>query len=93
MKHTIHIVHKEITTHPFDYSILTIAGFVTFLAISMLRGERLSQFYVLTAFVLFYIGWGFHHHYTQKTLRFPTMLEYVLIGFTLLFCSVLLFLL
>jgi succinate-acetate transporter protein len=39
------------------------------------------------AFTAFYICWGIYHHILTKTLRLKIMLEYMLIGFAIIFLA------
>jgi len=83
--HLIKQIQKEFKKHPFDYLLfLTVCVFFV-LALNIFKGERLLEFIILLAFVSFYIIWGIYHHIIENTLHLKVVLEYVLIGFTVLF--------
>ncbi len=85
MKHITAHIHKEVKSHLFDYILLLTGGVFFLLALQIFRGERLLEFIVLLAFCSFYIIWGFYHHVIEDSIRLKTVLEYVLIGFTIIF--------
>mgnify|MGYP000156239831 CR=1 FL=1 len=78
-------IKKEIKKHLFDYLLLISAGIFFLIGLNIFRGERLIEFILLLAFTSFYIIWGVYHHIIEDTLHLKIVLEYVLIGFTLLF--------
>jgi len=78
-------IKKEILKHPFDYLLFMTMGVFFILSLHMFRGERLLEFIILLAFVTFYIIWGIYHHLIENTIHLKVVLEYILIGFTLLF--------
>jgi len=81
----INHIKKELKKHTFDYLLLLTAGIFFILALNLFRGERLLEFIVLLAFVSFYIIWGVYHHIINNHFHFKIVLEYVMIGFILLF--------
>jgi len=81
----INYLKKEIQRHPFDYLLFITIGVFFILALSIFKGERLIEFVILLSFVSFYIIWGIYHHVIQNSLHLKVVLEYVLIGFTILF--------
>jgi hypothetical protein len=85
MKHLLKFVKKEVNNHTFDYLLFATAGVFFILALNLFKGERLLEFIILLSFISFYIIWGIYHHVIENTLRFKVVLEYVLIGFTILF--------
>ncbi len=85
MKHLIIQVKKEFRRHSFDYLLLTTAGIFFLITLRLFQGERLNEFILLFAFTSFYILWGMYHHIIEDTLQLRSMLEYILIGFTVLF--------
>lgn len=91
MKNLIKYIQKELKTHLFDYLLFLTAGVFFIMALNLFRGEQLLQFLVLLSFVSFYIIWGIYHHAFTKTLHFKVVLEYVLLGFIILFFVKLLF--
>ena len=72
-------------THFFDYLLLFTAGIFFLMAINIFKGERLMEFIFMTAFASFYIIWGIYHHIMDDSLHLRTVVEYVLIAFTLVF--------
>lgn len=85
MKQLIKHIHKEIDKHAFDYLLFLTAGIFFLVATHIFRGERFIEFIILLAFVSFYIIWGIYHHIIENTLHLKVVLEYILIGFTILF--------
>lgn len=85
MNHAIKHLKKEFRKHTFDYLLFTTAGVFFLLGLSIFRGERLLEFIILLAFVSFYVIWGLYHHIIEDSIHLKTVLEYVLIGFTVLF--------
>ncbi|MCA9372301.1 hypothetical protein KC726_05405 [Candidatus Woesebacteria bacterium] len=85
MNHFFHHIHKEVRTHAFDYLLFITAGIFFILGLQLFRGERLLEFILLLAFVSFYIIWGIYHHIIEDSLHLKVILEYILIGFTILF--------
>jgi hypothetical protein len=83
--HAINYLKKEFHKHTFDYLLLCSAGVFFLLAINLFRGERLLEFIVLFAFASFYILWGIYHHIIEETLHLKTVIEYILIAFTIIF--------
>lgn len=83
--HALVYFKKEIKKHSFDYLLLLTAGVFFLLAVNLFKGERLLEFIILFAFVSFYIIWGIYHHIIEETLHLKTVLEYILIAFTVLF--------
>lgn len=76
---------KEFRHHMFDYLILCTAGVLFLVGLNTFKGERMNEFVILVAFVSLYIVWSIHHHIIENTLRLKTLIEYILIGFTILF--------
>lgn len=85
MKHIIHHLKKEVKNSTFDYLLLVTAGVFFLVAINTFRGERLLEFIILLAFSSFYIIWGIYHHLIEDNLHLKIVIEYILIGFTILF--------
>lgn len=83
--HAISFIKKELQKHTFDYLLLITAGVFFLLATNMAKGERLLEFVILFIFISFYIIWGIYHHIIEETLHLKTVIEYILIAFTLLF--------
>ena len=76
---------KKTSGHLFDYLLLTTAGIFFLMAINIFKGERLLEFIILLSFTSFYIIWGVYHHIIEDSLHLKTVIEYILIGFTLIF--------
>ncbi len=85
MKYLVKHVKKELDKYIFDYLILLTAGVFFLIGISLFKGDRTIQFIILIAFTCFYVMWGIYHHIIEDTLHLKTILEYILIGFLLLF--------
>lgn len=84
-KHTLKHTKKELNKHTFDYLLFATAGIFFLVALNTFRGERLIEFIILLAFTSFYIIWSIYHHIIEDTIHLKVVLEYVLIGFTILF--------
>lgn len=85
MNHAIKHIRKEFKKHTFDYLLFTTACVFFLVSLNIFKGERLVEFIILLAFVSFYIIWGLYHHIIEDSIHLKTVLEYVLIGFTVLF--------
>lgn len=85
MNHFLIHLHRELKKHLFDYLLLVTAGVFFLLSISLFQGERFLEFVILLAFVSFYILWGVYHHVVSENLHLKIVLEYILIGFTIVF--------
>ena len=81
----IKFFQKELRKHSLDYLLLFTGGIFFLLSLNLFRGERLLEFIVLLAFVSFYIIWGVYHHLVIDKFHFKIVLEYIMIGFILLF--------
>lgn len=76
---------REFKKHGLDYLLLLTAGVFFIIAINTFKGERFLEFIILLAFTTFYIIWGIYHHIIEDSLHLKTVIEYILIGFTLIF--------
>lgn len=85
MKHTIIKLRQEFLRHLGDYLFLLTAGILFVIALSIFKGERLLEFIMLLLFVSLYILWGIYHHIARNDLHLRIVLEYILIGFTVLY--------
>jgi len=85
MKHFFTYIKKEIKKHFFDYLILITGGVFFLIALNLFKGERLMEFLLLLIFVSLYIIWGFYHHLFKDKIHLKIVLEYILIGFTMIF--------
>jgi hypothetical protein len=79
-----HII-KEIQMHTFDYILFLTAGAFFIISLQIFKGERLLEFMILLAFTSFYIIWGMYHHVVENTVQLKNIIEYVLIGFIIIF--------
>ena len=87
MKHyrqqTLTKAKKEMLRHQYDYLTL-ITGAVFFLVfLELMRGERFGTFIVLLAFASLYCVWGIVHHIRDNSLHLKSVLEYILISFSI----------
>ena len=85
MNHIIHTAHKELKKHLFDYSLLFFGGVIFLLFLRLFQGYRTYSFIIICLFVGFYIFWGQYHHTKTGQIRLSHIVEYILIGFTILF--------
>jgi len=85
-KFLIHL-YKEISFHRFDYLLFFTAGAFFVISLQIFKGERLVEFLILLAFTSFYIIWGMYHHIIENTVHLKNIIEYVLIGFTIIFLA------
>jgi len=76
---------KELKRHSFDYLILFSSGVMFLMFLKLLQGYRFYTFVVLLMFAIFYILWGVYHHAKIRNLHLKNIVEYVLIGFTVIF--------
>lgn len=88
MKHLIHHVRKEIWhNHLFDYLLIATGAILFILGVRVLSGMPGAQAFLFVAFTVFYICWGIYHHIVTKTMRLKVMLEYLLIGSSIIFLA------
>ena len=85
MNHVIHSAYKEIKKHLFDYLLLCTGGVVFLLFLRLFQGYRTYSFIIICIFVGFYVFWGQYHHTKTQQVRLSHIVEYILIGFTILF--------
>jgi hypothetical protein len=69
----------------FDYLLFFTAGVIFLLALNFFRGEKLIEFLLLLVFVSFYIIYGIYHHAIKNELKAKIVIEYILIGFFVLY--------
>ena len=91
-KPAYHHLKKEFKNHLFDYLLLITAGIFFLILFNVFRGQKMSEFIILTAFAFFYIVWGIYHHTFNKTLHLKTVVEYILIAFIIIFLLKIIFL-
>lgn len=84
MNHLFLNLKKDIRSHGADYLILVASGLVFLLLLKLLQGQRLFSFLTTVAFVGSYIFWAIFHHSKEEVQELKIVLEYVLIGFTVL---------
>ncbi len=90
MSHIIRSVKKEFGTHLFDYLVLITGGVLFLIFLRLFEGYKTYSFMIICLFVGFYIFWGQYHHTKIKHVRLTHIVEYILIGFTVLFLMLLL---
>lgn len=90
MTHFIHTIQMELKKHLFDYLLLVTGGVVFLLFLRLFNGYRTYSFIIISLFVGYYIYWGQYHHTRTKQVRLTHIVEYILIGFTVLFLLLLL---
>lgn len=78
-------IKKELKKHSLDYLLFLTAGVFFIISIQIFQGDRLIEFIMLLIFTSFYIIWGVYHHTINKEIYLKTVLEYMLIGFTIIF--------
>lgn len=88
MRHLVRHIKTEMWHHHlFDYLLILTAAVFFVLAIRLFAGIPSAQLFVSVAFAVFYICWGIYHHILTKTLRLKIVLEYLLIGFSIMFLA------
>lgn len=85
MNHIIQSIHKEVKRHLYDYLLLFTGGVIFLLFLRLFQGYRTYSFMVICLFVGFYVFWGQYHHTKTQQVRLTHIVEYILIGFTVLF--------
>lgn len=90
MKHLFRNVKKELKAHLIDYLILITGGVLFLIFLRLFEGYRTYSFIIILLFVGFYICWGQYHHTKIRQIRLSHIVEYILIGFTVLFLLLLL---
>jgi hypothetical protein len=85
MKHLVFAIKKELKNNFLDYLILITFGVFFLILTNLFKGERFMEFILLLTFVGFYILWGTYHHLTKNSFRLKIVVEYILIGFLVLF--------
>ncbi len=85
MAHIITYLKKEVKRNLLDYLFLFTAGIFFIVSLNIFKGERILEFVVLVGFASFYIVWGIYHHIVEDTLHLKTVIEYILIAFTIVF--------
>lgn len=87
MKKFFKHIHKELSVHKFDYMLFLTAGAFFVISLQVFKGERLVEFLILLAFTSFYIIWGMYHHIVDNSVHLKNIIEYILIGFTIIFLA------
>ncbi len=75
---------KEFKSSLVDYLLLFTGSILFLLFLELFQGQRLASFLVIVVFILLYIFWGILHHLGQETLNVKSVIEYILIGLTIL---------
>jgi hypothetical protein len=76
---------KELQKHLADYLILITSGVFFLIFLRSFSGGRQTMFVAVLVFSSFYILWGIFHHTANKNLHLKNVIEYILIGFLVLF--------
>ena len=66
--------------HTYYFLLLFLGLAIGFLLFFTLRYNQMYQFYSVIGMVIYYILWGFFHHYEEDRLDFYIISEYLLIG-------------
>jgi len=82
---------KEMGNNLFDYLLLLSGGVFFLVLLRIFNGQKMIEFILLLFFVSFYIIWGVYHHTSHKNVHLKIIVEYILIGFSVIFISRLLF--
>ncbi len=85
MHRSLRTIQKELQTHFFDYLLLCTGGVIFLLFLRLFQGYKTYSFIIICLFVGFYVFWGQYHHTKTKQVRLTHVVEYILIGFTVLF--------
>lgn len=85
MKTVFSYLKLEIKKNLFDYLLLITGGIFFLIFINIFSGQKTTEFLITFTFICFYILWGFYHHLFKTGIHLKVMLEYILIGFTLIF--------
>ena len=85
IKHLSKAVRKEVDNHLFDYLLFFTFGSIFLLLLNLSKGEKINEYLLYVSFVFFYIIWGIYHHIIEKTLHLKAVVEYIIVGFTILF--------
>lgn len=87
-----HHIHTELKRHLTDYLLLFTSGILFLMGVQIVRAEKTKLFSLLIVFTGFYIVWGLYHHARKQSLHLKTVIEYILIGFSVLFLLRIIFL-
>jgi len=91
MKHLIKHIGQEIIKNFLDYLILITGGIFFLIFLRMFRGEKTASFVIILIFVSTYIIWGAYHHVSDKSVHLKNLIEYIIIGFTIILLLMLIF--
>ena len=75
---------KKQKTHVVDYIMLVASGVIFLLLLWVVRGQKILSLITTIIFVAFYVFWAIYHHSREEVREFKNVLEYVLIGGTIL---------
>jgi len=67
-----------------DYSIFLASGVIFLFLLKVFQGQRIASFLIAALFIGFYVFWAIYHHSKEEVKEFKNVLEYVLIGGTIL---------
>jgi len=78
---------KEGGVNLFDYLLLLSGGVLFLILLKIFAGQKMISFTLLLFFVAFYIIWGVYHHTSHKNVHLKIIVEYILIGFSVVFIA------
>jgi hypothetical protein len=85
MKTFFHYLKTEVVPHAFDYSVFAFSGILFLMAMHAFKGQGFLETVALFIFIAFYVVWGIYHHILDGSIHLKTVIEYMLIGFTVFF--------
>jgi len=91
MKKFVNHLKKDFISNLFDYLLLFSGGILFLVFLKIFTGQKMIEFTLLLFFVSFYIIWGVYHHTSHRNVHLKIVIEYILIGFSVVFISRLLF--
>lgn len=71
---------KDIKQNKIHYSVLAIGSGIFLILFLANQTNTTYMFRSSIAFAIFYVFWGFFHHYEAKSLTGKVMLEYILVA-------------
>lgn len=91
MKKFTNHLRKEFENNLFDYLLLFSGGILFLVFLKTFSGQKMINFTLLLFFVSFYIIWAVYHHTSHKNVHLKIIVEYIIIGFSVVFIARLLF--
>ncbi len=85
------LVRRELRGSLLDYLLLLSGSVIFLLFLQLFQGQRLMSFAVIIIFVFLYVFWGVLHHSSDKSLNAKSVIEYILIGITILLLLIVVF--